>query len=278
MKKIIGMILFLSVVLAACGNETTAKKNLLETIKERKVLIVATSPDFPPYEFIDPSKPAEEQVVGADIELAKYIAKEMGVELKLEISDFPTAIASLSTKKADIIISGLGYKESRLESMEFTKTYNPTEKDADNYQGVMIPKDKLDVLKTLEDFDGLKIGAQSGSLQEGYVKSNIPGAQLEVIADLPTGILMLKSGKIDALAMASTTGGQYISANPELAMSAIRFEDSNLAEFDGTLIGVQKDELELVKTLNAIIDQLLKDGTYEKWENEFKEYATKIGA
>lgn len=278
-KQMLVVVLLLSVLLVGCSNGSAAgDKSLLETIKERKILIVATSPDFPPYEFIDSSKPADEQVVGADIELAKHIAEELGVELKLEISDFPTAIASLSTKKADIIISGLGYKESRLESMEFTKTYNLSEKDADSYQGVMIPEEKLGELKTYEDFDGLKVGAQSGSLQEGYVKSNMPGANLEVIADLPTGVLMLKTGKIDALAMASTTGLQYISANPGLVMSDVRFEDSNLAEYDGTLIGVQKGELELLKVLNEIIDQLLEDGTYEKWESEYTDYAQQIGA
>lgn len=274
LKIIITFIALISCV--ACTNNT--KDLLLSSIKEKGVLVVATSPDWPPYEFIDTSKSGQEQYVGADIELAKYIAEKLEVDLEILPADFNTALAAVATKKADIIISGVGYKEDRLEAMDFTKTYNPTSDSEDSFQGIMMKSDIADNYTTLEAFSNLSIGAQLGSLQEGFVKEQIKDANLVNIKDIGTGIVMLQNGKIDALAITSTTGSQYIEANPDLKMAPVKFAESELADYDGTVIGVQKGEKELVDFLNTLIDEIVESGIYDEWEIEYTEYAQKIGA
>ncbi len=278
MKKIKTLLVILSmmIMLTACSS-ASKKTTLLDTIKANGYITVATSPDYPPYEFIDTSKTGDAQYVGADIELAKHIADKLGVELKLAISDFSTALASISTKKADIVISGLGYKEERLNAMDFTKTYNPSTDDPNSFQGILMKASAADSYTTLDSFKGLKVGAQLGSLQEGFVNEQLTGVTLTPVSDLGTGIVMLQSGKIDALAIASTTGSQYVSANPDLKMTTVKFAESALAEFDGTIIGVQKGESALVEALNTIIDDVVKTGIYDQWEVEYTDYAKQIG-
>ena len=73
--------LILAVVLGGCG-EAQQENNRLNEILERGYITVTTEPYFAPNEFIDPSKEGDEQYVGADIELAKYIANELGVECR----------------------------------------------------------------------------------------------------------------------------------------------------------------------------------------------------
>ena len=276
LKKLI-LSTFVLWLVVGCASEKKAD-NLLEKVKKEGVLIVATSPDWPPYEFIDSSKSGQEQYVGADIELAKYVAKELGVELKILAADFNTALASLTTKNADIVISGLGYKEDRLKAMDFSITYNPTDEKSSGWQGVMVRKEDVEKYKTFSDLNDVAIGAQVGSLQEGFVNEQIPKPNLVNIGSLSTGVVMLQNGKIDALAITSTTGQQYAEANGDIAMTQIKFISVEEDEYDGTVMGVQKNEPEMLDALNKIIAEFVKTGLYQEWEIEFKDYAEKIGA
>lgn len=276
--KKITLYLLIALFLVGCSQPASEEKSLLDTIKENGYITVATSPDWPPYEFIDPSKTGDDQYVGADMELARYIAKELGVELKILASEFNTAVASVATKKADFIISDLGYKEERLEAMDFSKTYNPNSTDENTYQGLLMDILDADEYTELEHFNSLNIGVQMGSLQEAFVKEQIPQATLTHIKDIGTGILMLQNKKIDAIAITNTIGNAFAQANGGLKMSVARFEESILAEYDGTVVGVQKGATELLETINDIIDDVVANKLYDQWEIEYTEYAKDIGA
>ena len=87
MKKAIVLAAMGLALVSAAGCSGSKEENKLETIKEKGVLVMATSPDFAPYEFQDVSS-GETKYLGAEIELGKYIAEQMGVELQLEAMDF----------------------------------------------------------------------------------------------------------------------------------------------------------------------------------------------
>ena len=110
--------------------EETAKEsgeasasNRLEDILERGYIEVATEPAFAPNEFVDPTKTGDDQYVGADIELANYIADSLGVELRLKPMDFTTVLGSITTGKYDLAISALAYTPERAEAMNLSKGY-----------------------------------------------------------------------------------------------------------------------------------------------------------
>ena len=67
---------------------------------------VALSPDFAPMEFVDTSKTGQDQYVGFDVTLAKYIADKLGVKLVIEPMSFEACQAAVSTKDVDLSISG----------------------------------------------------------------------------------------------------------------------------------------------------------------------------
>ena len=104
----------LAMILAAgaigCGGQTDSAKSRLDEILERGYITVATEPYFAPNEFIDPSKEGDDRYVGSDIELAKYIAQQLGVECRIVPLDFSTVLSSVTEGKYDIAISALGYK------------------------------------------------------------------------------------------------------------------------------------------------------------------------
>ena len=106
---LLSFMMLMSNIMPAFAEETdtSTTTDLLDKIQERGELIVGTSPDFPPNEFIDSTKTGQAQYVGSDIELAKYIAKKMGVKLTIKASSFDTVLANLQTEEIDLAITGL---------------------------------------------------------------------------------------------------------------------------------------------------------------------------
>lgn len=269
--KIKTMILTMTMVLlTACTKADTTNKRL-ETILQKKELVVVTSPDFAPYEFIDANKAGQDKYVGADIELAKYIAQALGVTLRIDPMDFDNVLASITQGRADLAISGLGYKADRAETMELSIPYNISE---DNCHGLLIRNDQLDLYQTLDAFKGKKVAAQNASLQQDYASSQIPDIQMELISSLQDGILMLQTKKVDALATTCKTGEQFALSYPALAMAEAKFV---VTDDSGTVIGITKHETALLEKINEIIQEVIDQGLYVKWEAEYTEYASSLG-
>lgn len=81
----------------------------LDAIKAKGVLSVVMEPYFAPNEFVDPSKSGDDQYVGSDVELAKYIADKLGVELEIVPLEFSAVLSSITEGKYDLAISALAY-------------------------------------------------------------------------------------------------------------------------------------------------------------------------
>ncbi len=245
---------------SSASSEVTKPANRLEEVKAAGKLVMATSPDFAPYEFEDIRKSGQEAIVGADIELGKYIAKGLGVELVIEPMDFGAVVAAVTEGKVDIAISGLAPKPERAAAMELSVPYNK----GTGYQGVMIAAKDKDTYKSLADLKGKKVAAQNGSLQFDLASAQIENVQVELITSLNDGIMMLQTGKVDALAMSSTTGEQYAANYPDLIMTEIKFE----YESAGNIAGIKKGEVELLEEVNKLIKEAESTGLYDKWVEE----------
>lgn len=278
MKLMLAMIAAM-MILTGCGSTTDTDApvpaNKLEEILAKGTLVLATSPDYAPMEFIDLNKTGQDQYVGSDIELAKYIAEQLGVELEIKAMDFSTVLAAVDLGQADIAISGFGWKEDRDQSFELSIGFNQSGESA--CQGLMVKADKLDQYKTLEDFAGLKIVAQPGSLQEGYVNEQISNADLQLVADLTTAVLMLKTDKVEAFACSCDQMDAYAKANPEIARSTVEFDTTVESLHDGNVLAVKKGETELIEKVNEILTKVNAEGLYEQWSKDAKDLAATLG-
>lgn len=276
LKKILVSVLaiMMCVGLTACSSNDN-KGNRLEEIQQRGKLILATSPDYAPMEFIDPNQSGQDSYVGSDIALAYYIAEKLGVELEIMAMDFNTALSSVSLGQSDIAIAGFGWKEDREISFELSIGYNQTGEAS--CQGLMVKTDKLNDYTSLADFAGLKIVAQSGSLQEGYVNDQLPDATLQPVTDLGLAVEMLKSDKVDAFACSCEQMDAYAKANPEIARSTVEFDTTVESMHDGNVTAVKKGEKELIEAINAILEEVNAEGLYDVWYAEAVETAKKLG-
>ena len=249
--------------------------NRLEEILQRGKLIVATSPDFAPQEFIDGSKKGQEQYVGSDILMAQYIADQLGVELEIQAMDFAMVLSSVDLGESDMAISGFGWKEDREDSFELSDGFNKTGEAA--CQGLMIRRADAEKYPDLASFDGKLIAAQAGSLQENYVQTQLPQATLETITSMDIGILSLTTNKVDALASDCDVAKGYVSKDNSLILADARFDTTLEDQHAGNVLAVKKGETELIAAINNIIADINEKGLYEQWKNEAKTRASELG-
>ena len=234
----------------------------LKDILDKGQIVLATSPDYPPSEFVDD----QGNVKGSDIMLAQYIANSLGVDLKVETMDFNAVLTAVDTGKVDIGISGFGYKADRSEQFELSHGYQSSSAAA--HHTLLVPAEKADEYKSLADFSGKKIDTQANSLQEMYVTDQIPDADLQKVSTLDQAILELQTGKIDAIALDSTTAKNYAETSDGMFVSVyekngVEFDLSQYADESGNVAAVKKGETSLIDAVNQVIDSLATSGKYE---------------
>ncbi len=234
----------------------------LKDILDKGQIVLATSPDYPPSEFVDD----QGNVKGSDIMLAQYIANSLGVDLKVETMDFNAVLTAVDTGKVDIGISGFGYKADRAEQFELSHGYQSSSAAA--HHTLLVPAEKADEYKSLADFSGKKIDTQANSLQEMYVTDQIPDADLQKVATLDQAILELQTGKIDAIALDSTTAKNYAETSDGMFVSVyekngVEFDLNQYADESGNVAAVKKGETSLIDAVNQVIDSLATSGKYE---------------
>lgn len=279
MVLLTAVIISLTVTACSQGSNSSAedKSNRLEAILDRGYIEVATEPYFAPYEFIDPSKQGSDQYVGSDIELAKYIAEELGVELRIVPLEFSAVLGSITEGKYDLAISALSFTPARAEAMNMSKGYYFAENAPGH--GLLIRKADKDIISDPEDLSDKIIVAQSGSLQELFVNEQVPKVkEFKRVSATTDGFLMVQEGKADACAASIPMAQLYVEANPSANLMVVEgFEFIMDKETAGTRIGIPKGEDELTEKINSIIDEVLESGIFEDWHIEYTEYAKSLG-
>ncbi len=275
MKKFISLLLALLMALSlvACGaKDTTATDttddtaastpaNALEKIKADGVLSVALSPDFSPMEFVDSSKTGQDQYVGFDVTLAKYIAESLGVELQIEAMGFDASQTAVYTGNVPMSISGYSWTEERAENYEISDYYYAGENETE--QVILIKAEDADKYTKAEDFSGVDVGAQNASLQMNLLTEQLPDANAVAIGDITVGVMELKSGNIEAMAVAKGNADMIIGANPELVICDWEFEVDE--KYEANVILITKGETELLEAVNAALATAKADGLYATW-------------
>ncbi|WP_250278080.1 transporter substrate-binding domain-containing protein [[Clostridium] colinum] len=277
MKKLISIVMSitLALTLVACdkpesnntselSSETQQEKvdenDYIAKIKERGELIVATSPDYPPYEFkiVENGK---EKLVGFDIAIAEEIAKDIGVNLRILELDFNGLLVSLNANKADMVMAGMTPDENRVKAVDFSDIYYLAE------QGIMVSSENKDTLNTLESLAGKKIGVQKGSVQEKIALEQLSNSKIMSLVKLPNIILELKAGNIDAAIVEFPVAEGYIKQYPELALSDAKVID----ETGGCAIAIKKGNKSLVDQVNLTINRLKEEKSLDKYVIEANE-------
>ena len=253
LKKLVtcGLALSFTLGLAGCGGKEDSDKTMLEQIKEKGTITIATKPDYAPYEFYI-MEDGEKKLVGFDIDIANEIAKELGVEIKFEEMDFELIPEAVKSGSVDLGISGLSPKPERKEVVDFSINYYDTE------QGILVPQGSN--IKTKADLVGKKIGAQTGSIQFDMAMT-IEDADVTALGDVNNLVLDLKNGAFDAVLVELPVANTIVANNKDLEVC----DEVLIYEAAGNAVAVQKGQADLLAVVNDVLQKLIDDGKVEEF-------------
>ncbi|MCG3419326.1 ABC transporter substrate-binding protein [Oceanobacillus jordanicus] len=252
MKKTIGIILFIMLVaggLAACGTSDEASGS---SEQDKKVLKMATSADFPPFE----SRDNEGNFEGFDIDLAHLIAEELGYELDIEDMKFDGLIGALQADRVDMVMSGMSSTDERKKNVDFSTPYH--------HSGEMFVTTSESAIESLEDLEGKTIGVQLGTIQEEGAEtlSEEYGFEVKKVDDAGLIIQELNSNRIDAGYMDKTVATGFIKEQ-----GLIGFDDPTTSS-PGMGIAFPKGS-EMVTEVNEVLEKLEDEGKIQELEEKW---------
>lgn len=262
MKKIVSlllaMILLLS-MLSACRPSDPQGESGPKATGTNGVLRVSTSPDFAPMVFVDPGKRGQEQFVGFDITLAKFIAKELNMELEIMPMDFNACQLAVYAGTVDMSIAGYVWSESRAELYNLSDSYLAG--NSTDHQVLLTLEENQERFAHPSDFEGAIVGAQNTSLQQILVTEQLPLAELDLFTNLDIAVQMLLAGDLDCLAVSVGNADALLATHPQLGLA--RFSFTLDQRYMGNVILLQKGNDELTAQVNAILEKA--SVYFEEW-------------
>ncbi|MBQ4582753.1 MAG: transporter substrate-binding domain-containing protein [Oscillospiraceae bacterium] len=259
MKKIIAMMLALlmAMTLIACGEKAPVDDEG-EAGNEKTTLVMGTSADYAPYEFMYPDANGNMIYGGIDISVAQAIADSMEMELEVQNMNFDFLLNNLQQGKCDMVLAAIEATPDRLESADFSDPYY-----TDLPKMIVVPADQAAAYKTLKDFGGKLVGAQTATTNVDIVTNDMEGAQLNSQTTVTDMFNMLANGKLDAVVVDGAIAMQYVENNKTLAIADASGE---LGEALPYCVAVAKgDPQGLLEGINAAIADMVANKKVEQF-------------
>lgn len=246
-KKILCLltVLCLCLTFVGCGSGKS-----LEDVKSAGKLVMATSPDFPPFESLEGS-----EVVGIEVEILEKFAEEIGVELEIKQMDFDSVLPGVQSGKYDVGVSGITITEDRKKNADFTNPYFMAS------QAIVVLKDSD--IKSKADLKGKKISVQTGTTAEEFCMAE--GYEVLAYQANNDACSALTSGKVQAWVVDNEVA---IDLSAKTNGATIVLDEAMTSEPYG--FAFPKGSETLVAEFNKCIEKWIADGTikaiFDKYE------------
>jgi polar amino acid transport system substrate-binding protein len=238
--------------LVLIANAPSARADVLDDIKAAKKLRVAIDLGLPPYGMTDDKM----QPTGSDVETAKLLAKDLGVEFELVATTGASRIPSLQTGKADVVISTLSMTPERAKVIDFSRAYAPLRTVLAGVKSVNV--------KSIADLDGKTVATTRGTTHDTYLSQNVKNAKIVRYEDDATTAQAFVSGQVDLFTTAELLLAPIAARNPGRQLE-LKF----VIETHKLAVGVKQGETRLLQTVSDWVTTNLKNG---KLNEIYKKY------
>ena len=265
LKKSVLLMLVGGLTLGIVGcSSSDGDKTQLEEIKEKGVLTMATSADYPPYEFHKDIN-GKDTIVGFDVMIAEEVAKNLGVELEIKDMKFDGLLGALKSGNVDIVVAGMTPTEERKQAVNFTDVYHNGE------HTILVKKDNKEKYKSIEDLSKASIAVQKSSLQENIAKDVIKSANIKSLGKISDVVLELQNDNVDAVVVSKEAITGYLKQYPDILEANI---DLGNDQSEGSAIAINKtDDTSLVDAINEVLNKLEKENKIEAFVEEATQLA-----
>jgi ABC-type amino acid transport substrate-binding protein len=261
MRRLMGMVMALAVLVAGMTPAQAQQKSTLDKIAETGTLTVGTRTGSPPFGYVN----AKNEWVGFSIDLVEELIrpaleKKLGKPIKVEKKEStpPTRIPLLSSGAVDLIAETMTDTRTRRDSVDFSLTFFVT--------GAQFLVKKGSPIKGIKNIDGKRIAAQQGSTNARIIREKAPKAILREFPDQPAAFQALAQGQVDAY------------TNDGIQLAGLKVKSPNPAQWD--IVGdfysyepygmaMRKGESDLRNVVNSGLMDGIESGKffeiYEKW-------------
>ena len=249
MKRMIALltaILLVALTLAGCSKDTASDGSLLDTIKKRGYIVVGTEGTWSPYTFHND----QDELVGFEVEVARYIANYMGVDIRFTETAWSSIFAALDAGQIDIVANSVSYNEERAEKYDFSTPYNYTQ------YAIMTLADN-DSINSLEDVAGKVSSNDPTSTIGKFAEAN--GVIFDEVKEAAQAISEVKTGRAEVTFSTTVGFADYFKQHPE---DAALFKIIVVSDPEpNAYIPALKGNEELIGVINEALEQARQDGT-----------------
>lgn len=247
-QLVMGM-MSLALVAGVTTKAIAADENLLNKVKDRGTLLVGLEGTYPPFSFQDENG----KLAGFEVDFANALAQHLGVKASLKPTKWDGMLASLDSKRIDVVINQVTISDERKKKYDFSTPYTISGIQA------LTKADKASSIAKPSDLSGKKVGLGLGTNYEQWLRENVKGVDIRTYDDDPTKYQDLRVGRIDAilvdrlaaLDLVKKTGNTLAVAGP-----AFSRQEAGVA--------VRKNNPELLAAIDKAIADMQKDGTLAK--------------
>ena len=230
-----------------------ASAQTVADIKKKGEITVGMLVDFPPYGTMNTSN----QPDGYDADVAKLLAKDLGVKLNLVPVTGPNRIPFLLTNNLDLLVASLAITPERAKQVQFSNPYAAAT--------IVLYGDKKANIKAPADLKGKRVGVARASTQDVALTAIAPeGTEIRRFDDDASGMQALISGQVDAIGASTTVAAQIAKRVPPNT-----FEDKFILRQQQMGVAMRPDQAELLKTVNDFVAKNTANGElnklYQKW-------------
>ena len=258
MKKL-GLAVFgvaLAVTLTACGSNSSSKSSAAGSdlgLQQSGTLTVGLEGTFKPYSYRKDGK-----LTGFEVDLARDIAKKMGIKVKFVPTKFNSLVAGLDTNKFDVVINNMAENKERKQKYLFSTPY-------------IYSKSKLAVkknnksIKSITDIKGKKVAETTTSNNAADAKRL--GATITPVDGFQQSIDLVSQGRVDGTINSGESFYSYLKQQPNANIRLIDAGDEIASQKIGAIF--TKKHTKLQKQVNKAIQDLRKDGTLTKLSKKY---------
>ena len=230
--------------------------DLLSTIKERGYITVAMEGTWAPWTYHD----EDDNLVGFDVEVAKAVADELGVDVQYQEGEWDGLLAGVQSGRYDIMVNGVGYTEERAQAYTFSDPY------CYNKTALIVRGDNEDI-KSLEDLKGKTTCNSANSTYQLIAEEY--GANVLDVETLDGTLEMVLAGtdRADATLNAEASFLDYMNAHPDANLKIVDY----YPESEKVCIIMPKGDSSdsLKEAINSAIEKLRADGTLSELSNKY---------
>lgn len=232
-----------------------------------ETLRVGTECTYAPFNYRTP----DGELTGYDIDVAKGVGAELGVEIKFVCQKWDGMIPALQSQKFDLIIASMSITEKRLEKIDFSIPYRISVGRFIGRKNAGLNLFNNDGSANPGNFRGIKVGLPRASTYENWLQAKVPDANVLLYDSTEAMYLDLENGRADVIMSNPMKGYLKFLSKPNGA--GFEFVSPALSEKkffgSGVGIGVRKGNRDLVKRLDDALKKLIVEGDLKKYSLKY---------